>query len=232
MLWRAYSGVYDGLLAFWPYRHLLSLVQQHADLAPGARLLDLGCGTGNFLVLATRSTDDLRVLGVDGSAGMLGRARAKLAATPGTTLVLGDVVEHLRSCADASVDRVVSINVLYALPDRPAFWREVLRVLAPGGRAVVTTSTTGGSGPMLREHLAHEPWHRLLRPRLLAVAVIDALISVLGSNEVFAFPTEEVLSGVISDAGGTIEQRMRCYGGEEHGVNVLFVVTRRQAEIA
>lgn len=97
----------------------------------GQTLLDVGCGTGHHI----RELNDrgFRAAGVDGSEEMLKVARRL---NPEADLRASDV--EALPFADASFDWILSIELLRYLPDfRPAV-REMGRVLAPGGTAVVT----------------------------------------------------------------------------------------------
>jgi SAM-dependent methyltransferase len=99
----------------------------------GARLLDVGCGTGHHLAdLRARGYD---AAGVDGSADMLGHARAL---NPGADVRQADV--EALPFPDASFDYVLCVEVLRYLPDPRAAVREMARVLRPGGVALVTAS--------------------------------------------------------------------------------------------
>jgi SAM-dependent methyltransferase len=220
-LWSAYSRVYDGLLSFVPYQNLLRLAADEADLGTATRLLDAGCGTGNFLALAARENTGLDLVGVDASPAMLRRSAAKLRHSGRRVEVFtDDVVRFLSSTPTNAFDRLVSINVLYALPDRELFWREALRVLAPGGIAVVTTSTRGGSASIVREHLDQRAFWTLLRPRLLGIFVVDAAISALVQSKHFSFPSEATLVDEVARQGGVVLRRTRCYGN----ANVMLTV--------
>lgn len=223
-MWSVYSRAYDGLLDFVPYRTLLRRVSDEARLHSARRLLDVGCGTGNFLAQCSREHPTLGLFGVDASAAMLRHAPAKLASHSGDVeLVEADALDHLRDIPSASFDRLVAINVLYTLGDREAFWREALRVLEPGGIAVVTTSTRGGSASIMREHLEQKPFHTLLRPKLVAVFLIDALISTLARTHRFEFPDEATLLAEAKRAGAEVLSTSRCYGD----VNVLITARRK-----
>ncbi|HEX7089682.1 MAG TPA: methyltransferase domain-containing protein [Longimicrobiales bacterium] len=98
----------------------------------GVRALDLGCGTGRYArLLAAAGAGS--VVGLDLSAGMLMRAARQGPA--GARWVLGDAsVLPFRA---ASFDVVVSGLVLDHLPRLEPCFREVARVLRPGGRAVL-----------------------------------------------------------------------------------------------
>jgi SAM-dependent methyltransferase len=114
-----------------------------AALREGEVVLDLGSGGGFDCFLAGRRVGAAgRVIGVDMTAEMLSRARQGLAhyrAASGLDNVefrLGEI-EHL-PVADASVDVVISNCVLNLSSDKPAAWREIARVLRPGGRVAIS----------------------------------------------------------------------------------------------
>ena len=83
-----------------------------------------------------------RAIGVDMTPEMVSKARSGLEAYRGRTGLdnvefrLGEI-EHL-PLADESVDVVISNCVINLSPDKPQVWREVARVLRPGGRVAVS----------------------------------------------------------------------------------------------
>lgn len=114
-----------------------------ADLKPGQVVLDLGSGGGFDCFLAgPKVTATGRVIGVDMTPAMLTKARRNLTTyTQNTGLAnvefrLGEI-EHL-PVADNSIDIVISNCVINLSPDKAQIWREIARVLKPGGRAVVS----------------------------------------------------------------------------------------------
>jgi len=114
-----------------------------AALKPGQVVLDLGSGGGFDVFLAGPKVGAAgRVIGVDMTPEMLTKARRNIAAyTQNTGLEnvefrLGEI-EHLPA-ADTSVDVVISNCVINLSPDKPQVWREIARVLRPGGRVAVS----------------------------------------------------------------------------------------------
>ena len=114
-----------------------------AALKPGEVVLDLGSGAGfDAFLCGPKVGAGGRVIGVDMTADMLARARVNLdgytrrSGLDNIEFRLGEI-EHL-PIADASVDVVISNCVINLSPDKPQVWREIARVLKPGGRVAVS----------------------------------------------------------------------------------------------
>jgi SAM-dependent methyltransferase len=111
------------------------LVERMA-VAPGARVLDVGCGTGRLARwLAARVGPAGSVVGIDPLADRIAIARENAA---GVTFEVGQA-EDLRAFPDASFDAVCMSAVFHWLNDKPKALAEARRVLRPGGRLGVTT---------------------------------------------------------------------------------------------
>jgi SAM-dependent methyltransferase len=154
-----------------------------AALQPGETVLDLGSGGGFDLFIAGPKVGPSgRAIGVDMTPDMLARARQNLSAY-GTRTGLDNVefrlgeIEYL-PVADASVDVVMSNCVINLSPDKPQVWREIARVLKPGGRVSVSDLA-------------------LLRPLPPAVAeMVEALVGCV-AGAVLVSETEQM----VRDAG-------------------------------
>lgn len=114
-----------------------------AALQPGEVVLDLGAGGGFDVFIAGQKVGASgRAIGVDMTPEMLAKARKNIAAYRERTGLdnvefrLGEI-EHL-PVGDACVDVVISNCVLNLSPDKPQVWREIARVLKPGGRVAVS----------------------------------------------------------------------------------------------
>ena len=106
---------------------LIDAVVRLGGFAPGARVADLGCGSGVFTELLRRRGYD--AVGVDLSPKLVALGRAKY---PGLELIEGDV--EALPFADASLDGVLLSGLVHHLPDPSRCAAEVHRVLKPGGR--------------------------------------------------------------------------------------------------
>ena len=114
-----------------------------AALKPGETVLDLGSGGGFDVFIAGRKVGPTgRAIGVDMTPEMLGKARRNSqgyrvqTGLENVEFRLGEI-EHL-PVADSSVDVIISNCVINLSPDKAQVWREMARVLKPGGRVAVS----------------------------------------------------------------------------------------------
>lgn len=133
-----------------------------ADLRPGDRILDLACGTGIIARTATRGIDLSAVTGIDVNADMLAVARAESVSTrPPITWLRADATDT--GLPDAAIDVAFCQQGLQFFPDRHAALTELRRVVAPGGRIVISAWTDpdspgyAGFAPAFRHHIPHLP---------------------------------------------------------------------------
>jgi arsenite methyltransferase len=124
------------------------LPTEHAGLAPGQTVVDLGSGAGNDVFIARSAVGESgRVIGVDITPEMIAKARAN-AARRGFRNVefrLGDI--EALPIDDASADVVVSNCVLNLVPDKRRAFAEIFRILKPGGRFCVSDIVLKGRLP-------------------------------------------------------------------------------------
>ncbi len=114
-----------------------------AALQPGEVVLDLGAGAGfDVFLAAARVGNTGHVHGVDMTREMVKRARGnavefrKRTGLENVTFHLGEI--EALPLPDASVDAVISNCVLNLSPEQDKVWREIGRVLKPGGRVAIS----------------------------------------------------------------------------------------------
>ena len=127
--------LYDPLTRLLGFgRTRLDLLLQ-AELRPGHRILDIGCGTGSLAVLAKQRFPEVEVTGVDPDPRALERAGRK-ARRAGVHVRFDCGFADALDYPDASFDRVCSSFMFHHLArdEKAATLRAVRRVLKPGGR--------------------------------------------------------------------------------------------------
>jgi ubiquinone/menaquinone biosynthesis C-methylase UbiE len=121
--WRAYIG------------QTLERALDAVGLAGTERILDVGCGTGEFARMAVERFPKLTIIGLDATPAMVELARAKLAGRSRVTFQVSQA-DALPFGAE-QFDAVVCANALHHLRAPQQALQEWVRVLRPGGRLIV-----------------------------------------------------------------------------------------------
>lgn len=110
-----------------------------AKLRPGEVVLDLGSGAGmDCFIAATQVGATGQIIGVDMTSEMLAKARAtaRKDGAANVSFRLGEI-EHL-PVGDGVIDCLISNCVINLSPEKPQVYREMNRVLVPGGRVSIS----------------------------------------------------------------------------------------------
>ncbi|WP_326549399.1 class I SAM-dependent methyltransferase [Micromonospora sp. NBC_01813] len=145
-----------------------------AEIRPGQRVLEIGCGTGNLLRALGRRQPDVDAIGIDPDQAALRLARRKAAraklAIRYEVGFAGDL-----SLPDASVDRVLSAFMLHHLDadERTRALREIRRVLRPDGQLHIV-DIDGAAPGHGNGRLHSDPRVAASRPERVLAALTEA----------------------------------------------------------
>ena len=144
------------------------------DVRQAKRILEYGCGGGEFLeFLGDNTTGDL--VGCDISRSQLARAQTRLESKKSVSLR-----SPLELSGEAPFDLVFSLHVIEHIPDEqlPGFVRELCRPLRPGGKLVI--STPNGLNPFSYAYYmsADRTHHRMHSPMTLAQLLMHEGFSI------------------------------------------------------
>lgn len=134
--WRWLTPLYDPLISrLMPETAIKGRLVDGARVAPGHRLLDVGCGTGTLAILAKQRQPEARIVGLAADPDILRIARTK-ARRAGADVSFDRGTATALPYPEASFDRVFTTLALHHLKteDKRRACREMFRVLRPGGQ--------------------------------------------------------------------------------------------------
>ncbi|MDY0340101.1 MAG: bifunctional demethylmenaquinone methyltransferase/2-methoxy-6-polyprenyl-1,4-benzoquinol methylase UbiE [Coriobacteriia bacterium] len=168
-------------------------------LKRSSEVLDLAAGTGDLTLAFAEQGGPARILCTDLVPEMLEVARAKVAAYEGSTKIEFEVVDaQALPMPDASFDVVTVGFGVRNMPDRAANFREVYRVLRPGGRYVVLEFSRPLFPPF--RGLYHF-YLRTVIPMLGEKLTADRGSFEYLNESILAFPGQVALAGELHKAG-------------------------------
>ena len=137
--YRILTPLYDFFIRLlMPEREMRGVLAERIAPRDGARVLDLGCGTGTFAIMLARANPGIEVIGIDPDPDVVRMAERK-----GAHSVVGLVFKiagaEALPFAQGAFDVVASTLVFHHLPPavKRSALREALRVLRPGGRVLI-----------------------------------------------------------------------------------------------
>jgi ubiquinone/menaquinone biosynthesis C-methylase UbiE len=183
-----WAGLYDSLVS--PVSWLLGggrtfaqATVELAGLAPGERVLDVGCGTGTLALAAARQVGPQgEVHGIDASPEMIAVARRKAGKASASLAFQVGLIEDI-PFPDDQFDLVLSSLMIHHLPGEDLKRRgfaEIHRVLKPGGRLLVVDFEPPAGG-LLKPLMSHMLGDRMMENDIRR---LPTLVEAAGFTEV------------------------------------------------
>jgi len=116
---------------------LARLLGRTAELGPGDRVLDAGCGCGDQDALWASEHRTEHILAIDNDAERIEHARIRWLAA-GSAITFQRLSATELTVADGSIDKVLSLESAHGFDTRAKFFSEAFRVLRPGGVLAMT----------------------------------------------------------------------------------------------
>ena len=141
------AASYDRLMGRWS-RRLAPLFAEHAGIASGDRLLEVGCGTGSLTFTLAETAPFAELTAVDYADIYVEAARA-VNRDPRIRIEQGDALAL--AFADAHFDRALSLLLLHLVPEPQRAVVEMRRVTCPGG--VVAAAVWDAAGGVVTQRI-------------------------------------------------------------------------------
>jgi ubiquinone/menaquinone biosynthesis C-methylase UbiE len=189
---------YDLMVGLNPgYARHLGMSAERLGCGPGARLLDLCCGTGLSTRALVRAYPDAEVVGLDASEGMLDVARRKRFGAQ-VAWVHGDAMDPRAAGVEGPFDGILMAYGIRNVPDRDTCLTRLRDLLRPGGTLAVHEYSVAGS-----------PARRAIWNAVSLGVIIPAGRITSGSSDIYRYLRRSVLE---FDAVDAFEERLRGAG--------------------
>ncbi len=156
-------------------RHIKEFLDD--QIAPGDRVVDVGCGTGWAALFLARKKPGCRIHGIDIEAVRVHRANARFsrhALAADVTCTVGSATELTRHFGRASIDAIVAVQALHHFSDPAGALRQMRAILRPGGK-ILLAELDPWYGETLDDCPRYSPWklkefcHRAGFPRVSGI---------------------------------------------------------------
>lgn len=146
--WASYYDIVVRMVSFGKDKAIRKASAELAQINPGDKVLDVGCGTGDLTLEAKKLAGAAgRVYGIDASPNMIEQARKKAARIGSDVTFQVGLIENI-DFPENQFDVVLSSLMMHHLPDglKRAGLAEIYRVLKPGGRLLIVDMQSTSSG--------------------------------------------------------------------------------------
>lgn len=222
--WEKYFKTYDLLNSIKPYQSLLDMVYSLLNLEDGDKVLEAGCGTGNFCTKLKRLNPKLVVVGLDNNIEALRIYRMK----DSDASVVHANMGYLLPFDDSYFDKISCLHALYWLShsERNIAVKELIRVLKTGGLIVFVNPSENFSSFKISIDAVLDNLHDvgvlstfkfLVKYSLSSIKIILYTKRLLGgkSNK-FLSVDNEYLGSLLSQCGCTVLKVKRVYSNQSN----------------
>ena len=206
----------------WAVPWILSALDRRVDgLESGATVVEIGCGTGNYIIALSKKYPGLACMGFDLSREMLAVARSR---SQIVQLCQGDADGNF-PCDSAEAGFLFMVDVVHHLQNHDNLFREAVRVLKPSGAFMIVTD----SEENIRNRSLTRFFPEILEIELKRYPTIDALNTAAeraGLKCVGQEPAEgdiELDEGFIAKLEQKCSSAMRLISPDAHRAGVLRV---------
>jgi len=150
--WASFYDRLVNLVSFGKEKSFRETTVALAQVKPGEKVLDVGCGTGSLTIAAKAQAGPTgEVIGTDASPQMIDVARRKVAKAGVDVTFQVDLIENM-TFPDNQFDVVLSSLMMHHLPDdlKREGLAEIYRVLKPGGRLLIVDLESSSSGSIFQ----------------------------------------------------------------------------------
>jgi phosphatidylethanolamine/phosphatidyl-N-methylethanolamine N-methyltransferase len=176
-LYYEFSQLYDLVLARFFYPRIATVIRS-LRIPPGAKVLELGVGTGMALSAYPKHC---QVLGVDLAPDMLEHAQERIESNGWRHISVREMNAMDLALPDSSFDYVMAFHVVSVVPDAGRLMREAQRVCKPGGTVVVINHFRSDKKLLAAIDRRFEPvtrrcgWHTLSRSEVFTDPSLPAV---------------------------------------------------------
>ena len=225
--WDLYAMVYDSLPRhFLPYQELIEeIANEISTCSTNKKILDAGCGTGNFSMALAKMGKD--VTGIDYSDSMLKRAEKKKKQANDCRiqfkkLDLGNGLPY----PDNSFDAIISVHTLYTIKETNLVLKEYYRTLGPNGYFILSELQRPiAILPTLREEKHRNGLFAAVRLfyHLFILGAFNLIIAERQSVGYYHYWSENELRNMLLEAGFQIINVKETY---TNNIDLLIVTTK------
>jgi arsenite methyltransferase len=162
----------------------------HAKIQPGDKVLDVGSGLGIDSIIACHATGpEGLVVGIDLSAEETRHAQKRIHERGlNAHFIVGDMENMSKKIPDNSIDVVISNGAFCLAPNKEKAFRELFRVLKPGGRISICTTT------VQEEHLEPGVSWPLCMKMFIAKNELQPMCEMIGFKDVIVDDSNSAMS--------------------------------------